>query len=89
MSVPSAFVIPLDDDPQESRAANSVRQTLTDSFAVVVYVSNLVDEKGQAGAQSIHLLRAELWAALLGWRGNGGGRGAAARQQSGCQCASG
>ena len=68
LAVPSAFVIPLDDDPQESRAANSVRQTLTDSFAVVVYVSNLVDEKGQAGAQSIHLLRAELWAALLGWR---------------------
>lgn len=68
LPVPCAFVIPLDDSPQESRAMNSVRQTLADSFAVVVYVDNTADEKGQGGAHSIHLLRAELWAALLGWR---------------------
>lgn len=68
LAVPCAFVIPLDDSPQESRAQNSVRQALTDSFAVVVAVSNVADEKGQIGAQSIHSLRAEVWAALLGWR---------------------
>jgi hypothetical protein len=68
LAVPCAFVIPLDDSPQESRAQNSVRQALTDSFAVILAVSNVTDEKGQNGAQSIHLLRAEVWAALLGWR---------------------
>lgn len=68
LQVPCAFVIPLDDGPQESRAMNSVRQALTDSFAVVIYVANTADEKGQTGAHGIHLLRAELWAALLGWR---------------------
>lgn len=68
LAVPCAFVIPLDDNPQDSMAMNSVRQALKDSFAVVVAVSNVADEKGQGGASSIHNLRAELWAALLGWR---------------------
>lgn len=68
LPLPFAFVIPLDDSPQENRSSNSIRQAMTDSFAVVVAVSNVADEKGQAGANSIHLMRAELWAALLGWR---------------------
>lgn len=66
--VPSAFVIPLDDDPKETRALNSVRQEITDSFAVVVAVSNTSDERGQAASGAVKTLRAELWAALLGWR---------------------
>jgi hypothetical protein len=68
LAVPCAFVIPLDDSPQESRAQNSVRQALTDSFALIVAVSNIADEKGQGSAQSIHSLRTQVWAALLGWR---------------------
>jgi len=68
LAVPCAFVIPLDDSPQESRAQNSVRQALTDSFALIVAVSNVADEKGQGSAQSIHSLRTQVWAALLGWR---------------------
>lgn len=68
LAVPSAFVVPLDDSPTESKSLNSVRQGLTDSFAVVVAVTNTVDERGQAAFRSIRDLRAELWAALLGWR---------------------
>ncbi len=68
LAVPCAYVIPLDDNPQDSMAMNSVRQALKDSFAVVVAVSNVAEEKGQSSASSIHSLRAELWAALLGWR---------------------
>lgn len=68
MAVPCAFVIPLDDSPGESRSQNSVRQPLTDSFAVVVAVSNVADEKGQASSHSIDAVRAELWKALLGWQ---------------------
>jgi hypothetical protein len=68
LAVPCAFIIPMDDSPQPSIAINSVRQLLTDSFAVVVAVSNVPDEKGQGSAHNIDALRAELWAALLGWQ---------------------
>lgn len=68
LPVPCAFVVPLDDNPKDSKAQNSVRQELTDSFAVIVAISNTADERGQAGAHTVWTLRAELWAALLGWR---------------------
>lgn len=68
LAVPCAFVIPLDDTPQESQSMNSVRQRLEDSFAVVIALSNTVDERGQAAAHTTDSLRAELWAALLGWQ---------------------
>lgn len=68
MSVPCAFVIPMDDNPGASTSQNSVRIPLTENFAVVVAASNLFDERGQSGAHTIHTLRAELWAGLLGWR---------------------
>lgn len=68
LPLPCAFVIPLDDNPEESMSKNATRQKMTDSFAVIVVVSNVADEKGQAGAASVHNLRAEIWKALLGWR---------------------
>lgn len=68
LPVPCAFVIPLDDAPQESMAQNSVRQLLVDSFAVIVVTSNVADERGQGSAHDIDARRSELWAALLGWR---------------------
>lgn len=68
LPVPCAFVIPLDDNPGESKAQNSVRQELNDSFAVIVALSTTGDEKGQSAAHSIHAIRTELWAAQLGWR---------------------
>lgn len=68
LPVPCAYVIPLDDSPEESRAQNAVRQTLVDSFAVVVAISNVPDEKGQGAAASVNSIRSVLWGALLGWR---------------------
>lgn len=68
LPLPCAFVIPLDDNPQDSRSLNDVLQPMTESFAVILAVSNTVDEKGQAGTSSVHTLRAELWKALLGWQ---------------------
>ncbi len=68
LPLPCAFVVPLDDNPGPSRSANSVRQTLEDGFAVIVAVANTTDERGQKSANDIHTLRAEVWAALLGWR---------------------
>lgn len=68
LQVPFAFVIPLDDSPEESRSQNSVRTNLKDSFAVVVALSNLTDEKGQAATSTVHGMRGVLWGALLGWQ---------------------
>ena len=67
--VPAAYVIYLDDNPQEQSSLNDVRQSLTESFAVIVALSNVPDERGQAAINNGHeTIRAELWASLLGWQ---------------------
>lgn len=71
LPVPCAYVVPLDDNPGDSRSQNAVRQPLTDSFAVIVALSNVADERGQSAMHSMRTLRAELWAALLGWQPSG------------------
>lgn len=68
LAVPFAFVIPVDDEPEPNAAENGISQRLVETFGVVVAVSNATDERGQASAKAIHQVRAELWAALLGWR---------------------
>lgn len=68
LPVPQGFVVPLDDSPDDARSQNGVRQDLKDSFAVIVAVTNVPDEKGQTAQASIHQMRGLLWAALLGWR---------------------
>lgn len=67
LTVPFAFVIPLDDNPGEPQSQNAIRQDITDGFAVVVALSNLADEKGQGSANSVRQVRRLLWSALLGW----------------------
>lgn len=68
LPVPCAYVVPLDDNPGEQKSQNAVRQPLTDSFAVIVALSNVADERGQGCIRNVRSLRAELWAALLGWQ---------------------
>lgn len=67
LRAPCAFVIPLDDAPESNGSKVGVRQQISESFGVVVAVSNEADEKGQAAVDQIHDLRSELWAALLNW----------------------
>ena len=64
--VPCGFVIPLDDNPEPNSTQNSVSQQMTESFAVIVALSN-ADERGQAATGSVHAARRELWKALVGW----------------------
>jgi hypothetical protein len=68
LTVPAAYVLPLDDNPGPNRSGTGYRQTVREGFAVVVVLSNTTDERGQAAVSSVHSLRAELWAALLGWQ---------------------
>lgn len=67
LSVPCAFVIPLDDNPNANTSSTGIRQELEESFAVVVAISNVADELGKAASASVDVVRRQLWAALLGW----------------------
>jgi hypothetical protein len=72
MPLPVAYVIPLDDNPGTRMSLNDVRQPIIESFAVIVALDNTVDERGQSSANAAHsTIRAELWAALLGWQPDG------------------
>lgn len=66
MPVPAAYVLPLDDRPQDASTNAGYRQPLDDAFAVVVAFAN-VDRRGQQALDAVRLLRKELWRALLGW----------------------
>lgn len=68
-SFPAAYVIPLDDSPGERMSLNDVRQPLLESFAVIIALSNVADERGQDSIYSVYYkARQEIWAALLGFQ---------------------
>lgn len=67
LKVPAAYVIPLDESAAGNETQNSIRQTLTEGFMVVVVVDNRADPRGQTATQSLHVLRKEIWKAILGW----------------------
>lgn len=68
LTMPAAYVIPMDDNAQEMSSENGYSQIVRDGFAVIVVVSNTTDERGQGGVVSVTALRATLWAALLAWK---------------------
>jgi len=75
MLLPAAYVVPGDDSPGEQKSQTDYWQDLTESFSVIVFVSNGRDERGQfASYDVVHDVRQTLFKALLGWnpeeRGN-------------------
>jgi hypothetical protein len=67
MPVPAAYVVPLDENPDQQQSSNSYRQTVEDSFAVIVVLSNTADERGQGAITSVHDIRKILFQTLVGW----------------------
>lgn len=67
MTVPAAYVVPLDDNATGQSSSTGYRQTVTDGFSVIVVITNQADERGQTATNQLHDLRAELWAGLLGY----------------------
>ncbi|CNF16163.1 Uncharacterised protein [Yersinia rohdei] len=68
MKLPSAWVIPLDDNVGEQKSKTDYWQDLTDGFAVIVVLDNTPDQRGQKAAfDAVDSIRAELFKALLGW----------------------
>ncbi|EEG10300.1 phage tail terminator protein [Pseudogulbenkiania ferrooxidans] len=66
MALPAAYVVPTREDPQSPMTTAPYLQDLEEKFDVVVALAP-GDERGQAVADRLHDLRAELWRALLGW----------------------
>lgn len=65
-SVPAAFVITIGDAADESNAQNLITQMVRDEIDVCVVMANK-DERGQAVADLLHDVRAELFRALVGF----------------------
>lgn len=61
-SVPSAYVVLLDDDPGIQAMQTGYYQNLMDRFAVIVHMDNA----GQTGSDQIHEMRASLLRILAG-----------------------
>lgn len=68
LQVPAAYVIPLDENPDPNKSPNGHRQTVEDSFAVIVALSNAADERGQGAITEVHEIRKILVRALVGWQ---------------------
>lgn len=65
-----AFVIPVSEVPNENTYDTSINQVVKEKFGVVVALQNdssFADKTGITAYDSLHLVRAELFACLLGW----------------------
>lgn len=67
VTLPAAFVIPMDDRAEAQESMNRYRQALTDRVAVVMVLDNTADRRGQAAVTTVHSLRTEVWRSLLLW----------------------
>lgn len=66
MKLPAAYVIPTGDGADEPESQNVYVQEVRDAIDVCVVLKNH-DERGQQVADQIHLVRASLWRALVGF----------------------
>lgn len=67
MTLPAAYVIPLDDSAEPNTSDNGYTQVIRDNFAVIVVLSNTVDEIGKASISQVIPARNALFSALLAW----------------------
>jgi len=67
LTLPSAYVIPLDDSAQPNSSDNGYSQIVRDSFAVIVVLSNAADELGKSSVAQVQGVRNILNSALLSW----------------------
>lgn len=66
VKLPAAFVIPTVDEAEASGSQNVLVQTVRDGIDVCVVLKN-TDERGQLAADQLHVVRANLFRALVGF----------------------
>lgn len=67
VTVPAAFVIPLDEEASPSESTMVTRQRIAHGFGVVLGVGNRRDVAGAASMGELAPIRAALKQALIGW----------------------
>lgn len=67
LTLPCAYVIPLDDSAAANNSDNGYSQIIRDAFAVIVVLSNAADELGKSSIAQVIPTRSMLSAALLSW----------------------
>lgn len=67
LPVPAAYVIPMDEKPDDNQDANGYAQSVDVGFAVVVFLDNASDEVGQSALAQLDVIRGQIFKALLGW----------------------
>lgn len=68
LTMPAAYVLPLDEQPGDQDSQTGYQQTVREGFAVVVALSNREDERGQTAAGNLDTVRRALFRALLGFQ---------------------
>ena len=71
LAVPHAFVYRLADAPEESQEVGARTQAMTESFGVLVCVSNTADLRGAGADDTLDDIRDALLTALKGWSPEG------------------
>ena len=65
--LPAAYVVPLREDAGSMDDAVGYYQVVTNTFGVILLVSNFADERGQDASRWIELLKPEVFKAILSW----------------------
>lgn len=72
MTLPAAFVIPLEDEAVGNDEASGLRQIISERIGVIVQIANDVtdmgDRRGQAPVEGVDAVRSAIFAAILNWR---------------------
>lgn len=72
LALPCAFVMRFNGSAPEPDTFDATMQIVTEEFGVVVAVSNSVDARGQAAAESLDDVMEDIINALLGWKPSSG-----------------
>lgn len=67
LAMPCAFVVPLGESTEEATLQTDYRQTVEQSFGVIVYVSSKTDERGLIAYDLVEEIKEEVIRAIAGW----------------------
>lgn len=67
-ALPAAYVVPLAEEASGNESRVAYQQTVTNTFAVIVLVSNACDERGQKAFDSLDVYRREIFRGILSWQ---------------------
>lgn len=67
LAVPSAYMVPTEEDTAPPLSKQTAVQEVVEGFAVIVAIAATADDRGQDAAETLEDLKRELQAALCNW----------------------